>query len=200
MRAARPVDLADIEPLSSTVLSSATTRPPQAPGRPSPTFTGDLKDFSLPEMLEFLRTGRSSGTLLCSSVRGVGAVHLANGFITGAAAPGTMTLRNLLVSRASLTDAMADKALELQKSQQPIVPIGVILVKNGWCTRQNVIACLHEQITSALGELLTWGDGQFAFDPEVTVAFQDEIEVAVDPQALLSDVLQQASEIAKTQG
>ncbi len=199
MRAARPVDLADIEPLSSTVQPSATTRPPQASGRPSPTFTGDLKDFSLPDVLAFLHTGRSSGTLLCSSVRGVGAVHLANGLITGAAAPGTMTLRNLLVSRASLTEAMADKALELQKSQQPIVPIGVILVKNGWCARQNVIACLREQIASALGELLKWGDGQFAFDPEVTLAFQDEIEVAVNPQSLLSDFLQHASETAKTQ-
>lgn len=201
IRAARPVDVANLEPLSTnTPPTTVSTRPGPGP-RTAPTFSGNLNHFSLPDVLEFLRAGRSSGTLLCSSVRGVGAVHLTKGFITGAAAPCTMTLRDLLISRASLTEERANKAVEMQKAGKPVVPIGTLLVRNGWCSKEDVADCLRVQIKLAMSELMKWGDGQFAFDPEATVTAQaGEIELAVDPQALILDIFREMDESAKEIG
>jgi tetratricopeptide (TPR) repeat protein len=49
---------------------------------------GDLRTFHLLDVLEFLRVQGQSGSLVVSSARGAGVVHLALGRITGAAAPG----------------------------------------------------------------------------------------------------------------
>ncbi|HEY5956336.1 MAG TPA: DUF4388 domain-containing protein [Polyangiaceae bacterium] len=199
LRTARPIDLASITPPASvSSAQSEAQRGSTRTGHSSPVFTGNLNHFSLPDVLEFLRAGRRTGILLCSSVRGVGAIHLANGYITGAAAPHTSTLHGLLVSQHKITERQAVEAAEMQKTSETPRPIGTILVNQGWCTANDVIACLRAQIGSAVSELLQWGDGQFAFDPEAKVEHQpSEIEVAVDPQALLLDIFKLADEAAR---
>lgn len=47
-------------------------------------FSGDLGEFNLPELLEFLRVGRRSGTLICRSGSGQGALRLSRGNIVEA--------------------------------------------------------------------------------------------------------------------
>ena len=52
-----------------------------------PKFTGDLELFGVPALLEFLRGGRRTGTLVCTSDLGSGTVVLRRGKVIGATAP-----------------------------------------------------------------------------------------------------------------
>ena len=52
-----------------------------------PAFSGSLQMCGLPELLEVLRTGQKTGTLVCSSAAGIGAIHLRSGKVTGRPLP-----------------------------------------------------------------------------------------------------------------
>ncbi len=201
MRVAKPIEMAGIEPPPASLTRVAmleNSNPAPHVGHGSPVFTGNLNHFCLPDVLEFLRAGRRTGTLLCSSVRGIGAVHLKNGCITGAAAPGTQSLRAMLLTRGKLTVAVADKAAALQQADTDSSPIGGVLVREGWASAEDVATCLRAQVSSAIAELLNWGDGQFAFDPEVIEnSLAQQVEISLDPQAVLLDIYKGLDEQAR---
>lgn len=200
MRAAAVVDLARIEPpprlAPDTKLGSETSVAPQFRGA-SPVFTGDLIHFCLPDVLEFLRAGRRTGTLLCSSVRGIGAVHLRNGLISGAAAPGTPSLRDMLIADGKLTADVAAQAAVHQQQAQTHLPMGAILINQGWSSEGDIAAALRAQTHAAVAELLQWGDGLFAFDPEYGEGGPEvPVEIALDPQTMILEIVKGMDEQA----
>jgi len=112
MRAASPIDLVDIEPPPQSTIEHSKHNGKTVSTKASPNcpvFSGTLAQFSLPDVLEFLRAGQRTGTLICSSVRGVGAVHLQSGRITGAAAPNTKANNDTMSHlRAQAISAIAE--------------------------------------------------------------------------------------------
>jgi hypothetical protein len=152
-------------------------------------FSGHLSHFSLPDTLEFLHAGQRTGTLLCGSVRGVGAIYVRKGTISGAASPKMAPLGQLLVARGTVTAADAEAVAQLQHSLRLAPPIGALMVSRGCCTATDVGDSLKSQISSAVCEIVQWGDGQFVFESEPEGASRNEqIEVSVDPLVLLHDI------------
>ncbi len=70
--------------LSALAADSARSESPPPPAR----FSGDLGSFGLPEVLELMRVQRKTGALVISSPQGTGIVHLVQGRLTSASAPG----------------------------------------------------------------------------------------------------------------
>jgi len=70
---------------------AAAPSPAQLPrdGGVDATFAGQLSDFALPDLLEFLRAGRRTGLLVCTSASGVGTLRFRGGSLTGATSPHT---------------------------------------------------------------------------------------------------------------
>jgi tetratricopeptide (TPR) repeat protein len=182
-------------PASSDAQASRTAfKLPSAPDA-APVFVGDLQAFALPDLLEFLRAGGKTGTLVCSSGEGLGAVHLRSGRITGAVAPGSRAFREYLFEKTPVTPEQLEAVAQTQAGKEPKPLIGGLLVSGGIATVAQVRAALSEQIHDAIGELLNWKDGQFAFDPEKVVApSESDVEIEVDPQALLLEVFRRWDE------
>ncbi|MGE5784512.1 MAG: DUF4388 domain-containing protein [Myxococcales bacterium] len=200
MRVAPIVDLVRIEPPPSfaenSQLGTGPSSVPQSRSA-SPIFTGSLLQFCLPDVLEFLRAGRRTGTLLCSSVRGIGAVHLRTGLIGGAAAPSTASLRDVLIAAGKLTAEIAAKAVAYQQQAQAHLPMGSILISQGWTSEEDIAASLRTQTYAAVAEVLQWGDGLFAFAPEYGEGeTETQVEIALDPQAMLIDIYREIEERA----
>lgn len=127
-------------------------------------FSGDLGEFNIPELLEFLRAGRRSGTLVCQSPSGVGALRLRNGNIVRAFAP----------SRAG-----SEPSVELALEGDPGSPL----------QREEIEA----QAIEALTKLVQWTDGQFYFDPNRR-ASAEQAEIEVDTQFILLEVFKRMDE------
>ncbi len=68
--------------LSALAADQSGSSPPPA------RFSGDLGSFGLPEVLELMRVQRKTGALVISSPEGTGIVHLVQGRLTSASAPG----------------------------------------------------------------------------------------------------------------
>ena len=156
-------------------------------------FSGNLQLFGIPDLLEFLRSGKRTGTLLCSSTAGIGAVQLRKGRITGAASPKTKAMQDYLLAMGAITAEAHHTAADAQRDGK--AQVGRLLIEAGFTTTAQVQAALRTQIRDAIRDLMSWGAGKFAFDPEALFdQSRSDIEVEVDPQETLLDIFREQDE------
>jgi tetratricopeptide (TPR) repeat protein len=194
------VQVRDARPADSAHAASAEPAPPASPAPvlgsgSKAVFTGDLQLFAVPDLLEFLKSSRRTGTLVITSEGGIGAVHMRQGMITGAASPHCVNMGDLLLKMGALTDEQLKDTARHQREHSPDRLIGSILLERGLVQPQTLQQALADQIKGALLEMVTWTSGRFAFEPDKRSQVEsDEITVEVDTQAVLLDVLRQLDE------
>ena len=134
-----------------------------------------------------------TGTLLCSSTAGIGAVQLCKGRITGAASPKTKGLQEYLIEMGIVTDSMLERVSAAEREEKALV--GGILVRLGLVSAEQVRQGLRAQIRDAIRELMSWGVGRFAFDPETPMELSaSDVEIEIDPQETLLDIFKELDE------
>ncbi len=131
-------------------------------------FSGDMGEFKLPEVLEFLRIGRRSGTLVCQSSEGVGALRLRNG--------------NIIRARATAFDAAGQG---MASPEMLAIDLDVPRPSSG--------EELMDQAKSVVLQLIHWSGGQFCFEPD-QVSSSDESGLEADAQFVLLEVMKQIDE------
>ncbi len=133
----------------------------------APRFGGDVKSFALPEVLEFLRLQKKTGSLVISSRRGAAIVRLVRGEVTSASAPGVKRLGETLVERGIITAAALDAALARQRLDdgEGAEALGSLLLRERPAHRDALRRAVFQQVIDALGEMLTWTEGAFSFHP-----------------------------------
>jgi hypothetical protein len=168
----------------------------QAGGGGDAVFSGRLSVFSLPDLVEFLRSARRTGQLVCSSPAGMGTMQFRKGWITGAASPSTPSACQLLV-RAGKVDPAAVEALAPEGARPGLAPCEA-LVRRGLADAATVQGALRQQIELVLRELVAWTDGEFAFRQEAG-AEPDSAATAVqvDAQELLLNLFKELDEASR---
>jgi len=153
-------------------------------------FKGGLQHLGVPELLQFFHSSRMTGTLLISAEEGLGAVHFLGGMLAGAASPGCSNLGDLVVSEGIASAEQVAQATASQEAEQDSRLLGAILVDQGLATRAAVNGMLEKQVFLAIGEMMEWREGHFAFSPERGDGQAvSEVEIRLDPQMVLLDVL-----------
>lgn len=159
-------------------------------------FSGRLSVFSLPDLVEFLRSARRTGQLVCSSPLGMGTMHFRKGWITAASSPATPSACELLV-RAGKVAAEAVAELEPEAARPGLTPCEA-LVRRGLADVPAVQAALRQQIELTMRELLRWTDGQFAFNQEPAAEVPSLVAaVQVDAQELMLNLFRELDEASR---
>lgn len=165
----------------------------------SASITGDLQTFPLPELLEFIRFQRFSGTLSITSGLQYGLVSFSGGQIISATSPGARQLGTLLVNRGALSSERLSEVL-IALQAQPITEgrdlLGRELIKRELISRRILSDVLYEQLMRALPEMLGWEQSTFDFrrSPEADGAAED---VGFDVQTILLEIARLTDESAK---
>ncbi|MCB9555100.1 MAG: DUF4388 domain-containing protein [Deltaproteobacteria bacterium] len=159
-------------------------------------FTGQLALLNVPELLEFLKVSRRSGTLVITSEQGIGAVQLRDGMVTGAASPTAPHVGELLVEQGLVAKSLVE---EIAKSRRESRLIGAELISRQLVSLEQVKAALSEQSYMAIAEMIHWQTGRFAFEPEGentirTPVDDNAIEIVLDPQMLVLEALRRFDE------
>jgi hypothetical protein len=119
------------------------------------------------------------------------------GRITGAASPRTKGLESYLVTNGFVTPAALQNVVRPDKNDKSL--IGGVLVKCGLVTAEQVRIALRDQIRVAIKEVMSWGVGQFAFNPEVPAELSvSDVEIEIDPQETLLDIFKEMDERSKS--
>lgn len=159
-------------------------------------FSGQLELFGLPDLLEFLRGGQRSGRLTCHTAAGAGLVRMRRGRIISAASPSTPRLGESLIQSGVLAPDELDAVLTLQRSVP--TPLGRMLIDRQLARPADVRTALLAQIEAAVCELKDWVEGTFAFEPEAPVEpTLGDVDVELDPQALLLEIFKREDELAR---
>jgi hypothetical protein len=186
--------LPPLPPLSTSALLSRGAQGPTS----GAVFSGQLSSFALPDLLEFLRSGKRSGLLVCSSASGMGALRFRDGWISGAASPSTPGIGQILVlSRRIRPEALSQLAAAIG-GDQPDPIVGERLVRDGVADPGTVRGGFERQIRSAIRELMLWTDGEFTFNREDEGPEESsELAVSLDPQGLLLNFFKEMDEASR---
>jgi hypothetical protein len=159
-----------VDAIAGSGEAGASSGPDEASRVDESVFSGDLGEFGLPELLEFLRVARRSGTLLCEGPEGVGALRLRKGNIARAAS----SRGESPAHRAATADSMKADLDEIRPT-----------------SREEV----EQQAKAVVAELVGWTCGQFRFEP-VVADDADDSRFEADAQCVLLEVLKQLDELS----
>jgi hypothetical protein len=174
--------------------------PPPIPAVPAPTkavgtgpvFTGDLEEFHLPDLLEFLRNTHRTGLLMCTAPQGEGTVQMSRGMIIGADSPNAVNLREHFVTDPEI-DADRRRAIASAPAEWfDDDRIELMLVSRGLVTVADVERARTARIYSAFREMMAWTSGRFSFDPGVPISTNPAI--ALSAQTILMHIYQEQDE------
>jgi Flp pilus assembly protein TadD len=126
-------------------------------------IAGELQNFQILDVLEFLRMGGKTGALLVSSRGQAGAVRLVRGRVTSASAPGVKRLGESLVEEGVLRPEELAAALSRQQSDREEV-LGTLLLREGIVDGPQLNDAVFRQIMGSLDEMLDWSEGSFSFN------------------------------------
>jgi hypothetical protein len=190
-------EVAALPPLSTSALLARTT---QGAGAGS-VFSGQLSSFALPDLLEFLRSGKRTGLLVCSSASGLGALRFRDGWITGAAAPSSPPIGELLVGAKKVAPEALRQLSAALGPDQPDSLVGERLVAEGLADAAAVKKAFEQLIRLAIRELMHWTEGEFTFNREAQAAPEAQgLSVSLDPQGLLLNFFKDMDEASREAG
>jgi tetratricopeptide (TPR) repeat protein len=161
-------------------------------------FSGELKAFSMPDLLEFLRNGKRTGSLICSSEQGVGAIELQDGSICSAIVPDVDNIGTLLLERGLITRKALVQAIDAQEKDISGAKLGVILSEKGLVDVAMVKEILIEQTFSAIRTMISWTDGRFIFTPVVpNESVRRSLDINLDARFVLMELFREFDEARK---
>lgn len=142
-------------------------------------IAGELQSFQLLDVLEFLRVGARTGTLLITSQGDSGTVRLVRGRVTSASAPGVPRLGEKLVSQGVIRPEELTAALARQKNDREET-LGSLLLREGMVDGPQLSDAVFGQVMGALDQMFGWTEGSFSFavapdelPPPISFSLQD---------------------------
>ena len=145
---------------------------------------GNLREASLPDVLQLLAMGKKTGCLSVAHRQQFGNVYFDQGRISFASIVNRRDrLGDILVKHGLVTPAALDAAIATQ-AKHPEQLIGDLLVTGGHLRREQLNEYLRHQIEEAVYYLFTWSQGTFTFEADVTPDQQDH-QVSISPESLL---------------
>lgn len=182
---------------------SATIRPSAPTSLPSqvkaigagPVFTGDLEEFCLPDLLEFLRNSHRSGLLMCTTIAGVGTIQLSRGMIISAESPNALNLREYFLNSADVPLDRRRALAELPAESFNDDAIDGALLARDLVPPDDMERARVLRIYSAFREMIRWTVGRFSFDPGVAVVTNPGL--ALSAQTILMHIYQEQDEKAR---
>ena len=145
---------------------------------------GNLREASLPDVLQLLAMGKKTGCLSVAHRQQFGTIHFERGRISHAAIVnrrdrlGDILVKHGLISPQALEETITKQAAHPERR------IGDILVADGHIQREQLHQYLKHQIEEAVYLLFTWSQGTFTFEADVKPDPQD-VTVSISPDALL---------------
>lgn len=156
---------------------------------------GTLETMSLTDLLQFLGSGRKSGTLKFDRGKITKQVYFQNGNIVGSQSNDPREyLGQVLLHYGKVTEDQLQIAREAQRTSG--IKLGEALVRLGLLTEDDVHDILRTRTLDAIYDLFIWNNGQFEFyDGEAPP--HDLIKVEVEPTTVIMEGIYRLDELAR---
>jgi hypothetical protein len=150
---------------------------------------GDLKDFSITEIVQLIGQQFKTGVLNVQHGRKKVEIHFVDGMIVHVFSTYRAKkdlLGEILVKAQVITQQQLDQALKVQ--QETLAYLGEILIDLQLVKTDEVLRVIQNQIYEAIYDLFRWGEGHFRFDLRLVEKYR-RIPLALSPENVLLNVL-----------
>ncbi|MDX2447087.1 MAG: DUF4388 domain-containing protein, partial [Desulfobacterales bacterium] len=147
---------------------------------------GDIQTFSLSAIGRMIHAEKKTGILNVSSDGSVTRIYFKQGgivFISGDLAE-ELSLGALLKADKLVQEVEIQNALEIgAKSNKRL---GVILIEQGYVTKEDLVKVLNLQFKEAISKALTWKEGTFVYTDGLD-GYVEDIQLDMDPIRLVAE-------------
>jgi Domain of unknown function (DUF4388) len=158
---------------------------------------GTLKTMSLTDLLQFLASGRKSGTLKFDHGKITKQIYFKNGTIVGSKSNDPREyLGQVLLHYGKVDDNQLKAAREVQRTSG--AKLGEVLVEQGYLTEDEVLAILKTRTLDAIYDLFVWTDGDFEFYDDEPLP-EDLLLIEVEPTNVIMEGIYRIDELARYQ-
>ena len=156
---------------------------------------GTLNTMSVSDLLQFLASGRKTGTLKLGRGSIVKHIYLENGVIVGSSSNDPKEyLGQVLLHYGKIDEAQLQNAMEIQR--QSGGKLGVILASRGFVSQPDVIEVLRTRTLEIIYDLFIWEEAHFEFfDREPPP--DDLIRIQVQVTSVIMDGIYRIDEWAR---
>src|ERR1043166_4281170 len=156
---------------------------------------GTLQTMSLVDLLQFLATGRKSGTLKFDQGKITKQIYFKNGMIVGSKSNDPREyLGQVLLHYGKVDDNQLKTAREVQRTSG--AKLGEVLVEQGYLTEEEVLGILKTRTLDAIYDLFVWTDGDFQFFDEDPLP-EDLLLIEVEPTNVVMEGIYRIDEFAR---
>ena len=126
---------------------------------------GNLKDFSLTQLLNVINLAHKTGALTLSSPQGSALVYFKEGHIIYAARDSQDTgLANMLLRVGKITEEQS-RAVQLRSGSNSDKEVGLLVVNAGYVSQKEIVQTIRKTTLDLVYPLFTWEEGLFRFEP-----------------------------------
>jgi len=154
---------------------------------------GNLRDFSIIQILNLVNLAKKTGTLVIEGTSDTAKVT----FREGKLAYGQVGVEdNSLASILRLSNKISQNQFRVMKEKAARMTdkeLGLLLVNAGYLTQEDILSSLQQYLVGIVRRLFTWVEGMFHFDPDILLP-SDKILVRIDLENLIVEGSRQLRE------
>ncbi len=156
--------------------------------------SGKIQDTPLPDVLEYLRQSKATGTLTVRNNDITKCIYIKSGQIVFATSTGLHDrLGEILVKSGKVTRENLDQALLIYQKGAGIKKLGAILVENGFVNPKDLFNGLKIQVKDIIFSLFLWTEGEYRYEDRLP---SDMIQLPINFQELISEIIQRIKQEA----
>jgi len=156
---------------------------------------GTLTTMSVPDLLQFVASGRKAGTLKFARGKIVKQIYFENGLIVGSQTNDPKEyLGQVLIHYGKLDEKRLQLAMEAQRDGGG--KLGEILVAKGLLPQADVLEILRIRTLDIIYDLFLWAEAEFEFCDEETLP-EDLIRIEVQPSSVIMEGIYRMDELAR---
>ncbi len=154
---------------------------------------GNLRDFTVTQLLNLINLARKTGTLIIEGPAEAARVTFREGKLAFAQLGQEDNSLAAILQQSNKISAGQYRALKNRASMMTDKELGLLLINAGYLSQDDILTSLQQYFVGVVRRLFTWVEGFFRFEPDLPVP-DDRIAVRVDLENLIIEGSRQLRE------
>ncbi len=154
---------------------------------------GNLRDFTVTQLLNLINLARKTGTLVIEGPGEVARATFRDGKLAYAQIGAQSVGLPAILKQSSKINASQLRILQERAAHMTDKELGLLLINAGYVTQEDILESLQGHFAELVRRLFTWAEGFFHFEVDLPVP-EDKIPVRIDLENLIIEGSRQMRE------
>lgn len=159
---------------------------------------GNLRDFSITQLLNLINLAHKTGTLIIESANDTARIAFREGKLAQAQFIREDNSLAAVLQRNNKISGAQYKIIRDRGNQMSDKELGLLLMNAGYVSQEDILISLQQYCTEIIKRLFTWAEGLFQFDVEALPP-DGKILIRMDLENLIMEGSRQAREMEHLQ-